>query len=363
MVTIRRFESLSLIRTKKTPYLIASFTVNKKRERKTTKETRIEPAWEVAMERYQAAKLRARGIEPEPTVGELVGNWVETHSLRRSASHVENLERFGRLHLGELADLKLSDATTERVERAQTAYLATHGKGTTELWRKYLRLLFKWAVARQMIKAIPWSIPRLKQQRKPSRMLPTDKVTAWVEEVDALTEHEPAIALVIRLMIGFGLRVSEACRARWEDLDFEHGIYMPAETKGREAQPRPVPYWLLENLRAIAQPHGYMVPTLEGRLVTRGRIQRVMDGASEAVDIPKLTPHKLRHTYATWMSEEGVPIQDIQAILGHKDIHTTVLYLGVDLSRVRRAQVTLAKRVQIPRLGIGSVPLSNTTRD
>ena len=97
-----------------------------------------------------------------------------------------------------------------------------------------------------------------------------------------------------------------------------------------------------------------MAPTLAGKPVTPGRVRRVFDVACAAVDIPRLTPHRLRATYATWLSEEGATIQDIQAALGHKDIRTTAGYLGLDLGRIAHAQRKIAARTGLGGRKCGS---------
>jgi integrase len=79
-------------------------------------------------------------------------------------------------------------------------------------------------------------------------------------------------------------------------------------------------------------------------------VKRTFDAACKAAGIQRLVPHRLRATYATWLSEAGVPIQDIQAALGHKDIRTTAIYLGVDLGRVAAAQRRVAART-----GLGGI--------
>ena len=364
MVTIRRFESLSLVRDPRTPYLHYRYSLpGAPRVQRSTKETVVRLAWDVAQVSYDSAKLRARGEEPEPNVGGLVREWVAAHRLGWSPSHVDNVERFGRLHLGQLAEVMISQASTRLVEDARNAFLESHAKSTANLWACYLRLVFKWAIKRRMIRMIPWQLPELKTKKRRVPRLPSSKTEDWLAEVDRLTEHEPAIGMVIRLMAGTGLRCSEARLSRWEWLDLEHEEYTPGDTKGGDAVARPLPCWLVDDLRQVAQVCGPMVPTLAGRFVTSGRVQRVMDLACEAVDIPRLTPHKLRHTYATWLSEEGVPIQDIQAVLEHKDIQTTARYLGIDLSRVRRGQDRLATRLKITRRKVGGMQGSNAQGD
>lgn len=356
-MSLRRFESLSLFRKAGSPYLHARWTLDEKRAQVSTKETRIEAAWTQALRLYQDAKKRARGEEPECTVGELARLWVMAHALLLSSDHVGAVERFGKRHLFNLADLLLSKVTTTEVEAARVAYLQNHAKRSANTWLTYLRLLFGWAIRRRMIRERPWQVRPLKVQSKPKQLLPVDKAADWLQAVDVLAAREPAIALAIRIMIGLGLRCeSEALNARWEWLDLERGTYTPGLTKGKEAWARPVPGWVVDLLRPVALPWGLIVPTAHGKALTPGRIQRVMDAACDSVGIPRLTPHCLRHTYATLLSEAGVPLQDIQRALGHKDIRTTANYLHVDMGRVAKGQARMADRLQITGRESGAEP-------
>ena len=84
-----------------------------------------------------------------------------------------------------------------------------------------------------MIRAMPFDVPEAKLKRKPKALIPTGKAADWLEEVRALTEHEPALYMVLVLMIGLGLRGGEARNARWEWLDLEREIYTPGAHEGR----------------------------------------------------------------------------------------------------------------------------------
>lgn len=321
----------------------------KRRQKSTNEPLRCNARAElVAQEAYEAAKLRARGDEPEPTLQELVDLWVHSHILCVSPSHVSNVERFGRLHLYGMASLRLTQINTRVVEEARLQHRESHAKTSANQWLTYLKMVCRWAIRRRMIRQLPFDVPELKIKRKPKRLLPSSRAEEWLEEVKALTEHEPVIALAIRLMLDLGLRGIEARAARWEWLDLERDTYTPGDTKGGEAWPRPVPKRLMSVLRSMALPFGPMLPTHKGRVVTAGRVKRVVDLACQACDIPRITPHRLRGTYATWLAEAGVPIQDIRVVLGHKDIRTTEGYLEVDLSRVRHAQDRIAHRHDSP---------------
>ena len=96
------------------------FQIGKKRIPRTTQEPlrNTAKAEARAQEIYQEALLRSQGKEPCPTLQEAFRLWVEhlAHVLSKSPSHIANMERCGRLHLGSLAGLRLNEVTTARVE-------------------------------------------------------------------------------------------------------------------------------------------------------------------------------------------------------------------------------------------------------
>lgn len=298
----------------------------------------------IALQDHAVAMARARGEEPEVRLQEAFLAWVEAHQGRKSASHLANVERFGRLHLGALADLWLSQVSTKAVEEAWSAFLATHAKSTGNQWLTYIRIVCKWCIRRKMIRSMPFDVKEEKVKRRPRPMLPTRKVVPWLAAVDRLTQKDPAPAMVARLLVGLGLRPSEGRQARWEWVDWDRLTYTPGLTKGGDVVPRPLPPWLVTYLRPRRKKAGLMVATRRGAVVSATTLGDVMERACEAVGIVRLTPHRLRATYATWLSEAGVPIQDIKAILEHKDIETTCIYLGIDLDRVRKGQEKVAQR-------------------
>jgi integrase len=331
------------------PFWQYRFWENGRQPQRSTRETNEAKAQRIADQAFHDAELRRRGEEPEPTVQVLTELWVEQFTPFLSTSHVGNVFRFGQLHLGPLKNLRLSQVTTRLAEEALKAYRTTHAQGSCVQWVTYLRLVYKWAIARNMIRTVPWALKIKRPKKVPKRRLPTRKTTPFFEVVDRLCQGEPGIALAIRIMTGLGLRGSEVRQGRWEWLDWERATYTPGGTKGGEAEPRPVPPWLLEELLPCHKVAGLLVATRDGKPLTVGRIQRVLDHACQEVDIPRLTGHRLRGTYATWLSEEHLPIQDIQLILGQKDIRTTAGYLETDRSRVVAAQARIAQKTGLDK--------------
>jgi integrase len=321
------------------------YTVDGRRIQRTTRETSRGAARDVAEEAYKAAVLRSRGEEPEPTLGALAEMWIQAHALVFSPSRIKTMEGFLRLHIEPLKTLRLQQLTTRRVEEARAAYLQGHGRESANLWLSCLRALVRWGIKRKMIRFVPWDVKPLKVQRKPKVLLPTAKAGAWMDAMEGLTQAEPGIFTAVALCIGMGLRISEAIEARWEWLDLERCTYTPGDTKGREAWERRVPEWLVGELQARAQVMGPIVLVRPGHPITESRVAYAMHKANQACGILHVTPHRLRGTYATWLSELGVPIQDIQRALGHKDVRTTMRYLEVNLMRVADAQILVGKRL------------------
>ena len=327
------------------------FQIAKQRRTRTTKEPlrNTAKAERVALDIHAKALMRSRGEEPEPTLGEAFAQWVihPDHVLSKSASHLANMERCGRLHLGRLAALKLTQVTNKELQDERGEFLKAHAISTANQWLTYIRIVCKWASSRGMIRVMPFTLGELKVKTPPKLFIPTNKAEDWLAEVDALTEHEPGIGMVLRLMIGLGLRGSEAREARWEWVDFEHEIYTVGRCKSGKPREVPIPPWILEDLKETAQPFGWMAATMAGKIVTPGRVKRVFEAACRAVDVPRLVPHRLRGTFATWMMENGAGIKEIQAALGHEDIRTTAVYLGMDLGRIAQAQRGAASKARL----------------
>lgn len=277
-----------------------------------------------------------------PTLGELAQAWLETHALIASPSHLAGVDAFRRLHLYHLGNIPIDGLTTTAIEEARNQHLRTHAASSVNHWLRIVRLLSNWAVHRGIIDRVPFKVKMLKLQRRPRVTLPVDLSGQWVEAIDAVASIPVRIA--IRLMLGMGLRESEASTARWEWLDLVRQTYTPGRTKGREADPIPVPAWLIDYLRPFWQPAGLMVVRSDGRPFARGFTRASIKGANTRIGIGGITPHRLRGTFATLLSENGAPVQVIQRVMRHKSPLTTIGYLEADLTHAARAQARIGEQ-------------------
>ena len=327
------------------------FQVDGKRIQKSTRETSRAKAQAVADEAFEDALLHSRGKERCPTLGELIPLWIESHELTAGPNHIRNVIGFGNHHLYGLKNLLLVDLSTGAVEAARNEYLLTHARTSANQWLTTLTLLVNWAIRRGMLKMRPWSVPSLKIQRKPRVILPMASTLGWIEAFNRLLTKDPGLETVLRLIMGLGLRVSEAVGARWEWLDWECRTYTPGrlladgqyKTKGGESVALPLVSWLFRYLESIRKPQGLIAPDPKGQPYCDAQVRRLMKRANLEAGTPGLTPHRLRGTYATMLSRAGVPYQDIQRAMRHKSVTTTIEYLEVDLSNIARAQEGIAQ--------------------
>jgi integrase/recombinase XerC len=320
------------------------------RVQRSTRERHHGRADAVARRAYDDAVLRSNGGEPVPTLRQLAADWQALHRPPAiSSAHARSVDVFIRLHMEPLADLPLNQLSTDVVERARNAHLTTHAPATANHWLRILKLLVNWGVRRNMLPRLPWKVPMLKVQKRPRAVLPLATAMTWFAALDHASRRTPGVARAVRLMFGIGLREMEAAGARWEWFDWERATYTPGETKGREAEPVPVPDWLLDYLAPLRQVEGLVAPRANGRQLPIGYARHAMQAANAKCLTKGITPHRLRGTFATLLSEQGVPVQTIQAILRHKSPLTTMAYLEKNMETAARGQRGIADKTGLAR--------------
>jgi integrase len=327
------------------------------RVQKTTGETVRRKADQVASDAYEAAKLRARGEQPCPTVSGLVSQWLESRPNNPSAAYVRSIETFGRCHLYDLAGMLLSEVRSSHVQEARKQHLLDHAPASANHWLSNLKMLFNWAVESRMIKLREWKVKLLRFQRKPKIILSPSDTMQWLEAVDHVASKH--MATIIRIALGTGLREMECAGARWEWFDWDAAIYRPGITKGKEAKPRPLPPWLVAYLKPKAKRQGWVAPAPKGEPFSPGHMRRVMMKANARVGIKGLTPHRLRGSYITQLLAAGVPPRDVQEAVGHADVRTTFGYSETNLDRVRVGQDEIAARAGMSGRKMGAPRHSN----
>jgi len=151
---------------------------------------------------------------------------------------------------------------------------------------------------------------------------------------------------MLELLYATGLRVSELCGIGISDLNLEMGV-LRATGKGNKQRVVPVGRSAVAAVRQYletARPRilkgrgsRYLFVTARGSAMTRQAFWTLLAGYGRRVGIFRnLTPHVVRHSFATHLLEGGADLRSVQTMLGHADISTTQIYTHVMRSRLRK---------------------------
>ena len=176
------------------------------------------------------------------------------------------------------------------------------------------------------------SLPSMKFPKKLPVVLSHDEVKQLVK-VPSLLRHR----LILALLYGCGLRRFELLNIKLPDVDLDRGMLHIREGKGRKDRYVPLGAHLCRGLRNYMQaerPYVWLFngKTNDGKLqqFSETGVQWVVKEAAKKSNIRKhVTSHVLRHTYATHLLEMGLDIMSLKDLLGHADIHSTLVYLHV----------------------------------
>lgn len=305
--------------------------------------------------REEAALLMIRPGEV-PTLTATYTGWKKEMSTTATAGHLKSVDSYWRLHLQPyLGYLPLSMVSTPAVENCRKAYLDGGGtEGGANSLLVALNALFGWAIRHRHIRMKPYEVKKLRVQQKPRPILPADLTPRFLREVDRA--KNPHVRTAIRLMVGLGLREEEALTARWEWLDLRRNTYTPGQTKGREAVRLDLPEWLSDHLKKLKhKPSGLLLPSdlldEEERETPHraGFTKKTIHRVSKALGIIGLTPHRLRATFATLHSDAGTPTPEVQRMLRHKNISTTMRYVETGRQSLIEAQRKVAEAMKLQK--------------
>jgi len=323
------------------------FRIHGKQYKGSTRARDMQTAKKVLEEKRQEAIL-GKSLHPleMPTVACLVKDWLNSRRSSASFKHLQSVEVVTRIWLlPSLGKQPIDQVTTGMILEARAKLLeAGRSIATANHFLRVVKLLWNHAVAAGYLEAVPFKIKTLKAQKKPRPTVPADRFQEFLTAVDSRA-HTPHVPVIIRVMLGLGLRESEALGMRWEWLS-DHKTYQVGRAKGKESRILPIPEWLWTALHAMPKTlSSWVFPAEDGAPHRPHYCKKVLQSVATELGMGNITQHRLRASFASLHAEGGTPLPEIKEMLGHKDISTTMIYVETTLDAKRRSQDALSQKL------------------
>jgi integrase/recombinase XerC len=229
-------------------------------------------------------------------------------------------------------------------------YAQNYTKSTTARKLATLRSFYKFLIRRGMLSVNPLSTIRTpKQEKRLPKCLDLDQVQKLLDapgDADLLSARDKAM---LEVLYSSGIRVSELVELEMSDLDLTEGV-LRVKGKGRKDRLTPIGSQAIKaiqryfDLRALdsrsqQSTHGTRVfLNKHGEPLSTRSVRRKLDKYLVQAGLdPGISPHTLRHSFATHLLNNGADLRSVQELLGHASLATTQLYTHVSTDRLRQA--------------------------
>jgi integrase/recombinase XerC len=252
--------------------------------------------------------------------------------------------------------------------RRYLAHLAERQYSRATMARKLatLRSFYKFLMRRSYVQSNPVAPIRTpKQEKRLPKCLTIDdvrKLLAMPDDGSLLGTRDRAM---LETLYSTGVRVSELCDLNLEDIDLVGGV-IHVRGKGKKERISPVGPTAVESIHRYLRirqanpksgsfdPKALYVNKHGKRLSTRS-VRRKLDKYLLAAGLdPSISPHTLRHTFATHMLNNGADLRAVQELLGHQSLSTTQIYTHLTTDRLREAYQSAHPRAETVGSGNGN---------
>jgi len=316
-----------------------------------------------------ASSKQTKATTPLPPEDPLLNRFFQHLAVDRGASaytqrnYRQSLLEFQSWHLEERQRAPVWTELQRDDFRSYLRYLGRHnlGRATVQLRFSALRSFYSYLIRQGQIAASP--IKNVSLPKTPKR-LPKFLTAQQIEDLlgaplkalpaDSGNEHERRHQVmlcrrdvaILETVYSCGLRISEVCGLLVQDIDFSERL---VRVRGKGKKERLVPigepavkaiqeYWNLRPQYPGAETSVFASGANAGRPISARDLQlRLKKYLALAGLDPSITPHKLRHSYATHMLDAGADLRSVQELLGHAHLVTTQVYTHVTTERLKKA--------------------------
>jgi integrase/recombinase XerC len=232
-------------------------------------------------------------------------------------------------------------------------YAQNYTKSTTARKLATLRSFFKFLIRRGVVSVNPLSTIRTpKQEKRLPKCLDLEQVQKLLDAPDDTELLGARDKAMLEVLYSSGIRVSELVELEMSDIDLQEGI-LRVRGKGRKDRLTPIGsqaikalqhYFDLRNADAKNQPQGGQQSATSrvflnkhGESLSTRSVRRKLDKyLVEAGLDPGISPHTLRHSFATHLLNNGADLRSVQELLGHQSLSTTQIYTHLTTSRMKQ---------------------------
>ncbi len=279
----------------------------------------------------------------------LITRFLDKIDLEKHAS--ENTLRAYRRDLTQLAEFLAAEQVTPQsltVLKIRKYLAQLHGQGLSRrtVARKLsaYRSFFRYLLQQGLVEENPFLLVRTPRQEKRLPLFLEE------EEVKILLEAPPADSVMgqrdramLEVLYSTGLRVSELCGMDIEDVDWSAGL-IRARGKGKKERLAPLGRYsetalrdyLMGSGRVAENGVGAVFLNRSGGRLTARSVRRILDKYIRQLGLDsRISPHTLRHTFATDLLVRGADLRTVQELLGHASLSTTQVYTHLSHEKLR----------------------------
>ncbi|MBA4417656.1 MAG: site-specific tyrosine recombinase XerD [Syntrophus sp. (in: bacteria)] len=265
-----------------------------------------------------------------------------SHLTTERGSSVHTIDAYNRdiLEFIQYQEFHSFPSLERRHMETYIGWLRQEGKKTRSIVRAIsaLRGFFTFLLTEGSIKKNP-----LEDVEIPKYITPIPQVLSEQEVVKLLnlpvgSRTSVRDKTILELLYATGLRVSELTKLKRSDVNLEAGFLIAS---GKRSKERVVPLGsysrdAIKSYIEEKKPKGSLLfPNARGGMLTRQAIWKILRKYGIKMEKNHLSPHTMRHTFATHLLEGGADLRSIQILLGHEDISTTQIYTHVDSKRLK----------------------------
>ena len=211
-----------------------------------------------------------------------------------------------------------------------------------------IRSFYRFLVYHDYIEQNPSELLEMPNKEKHlPQVLSVEEIDRLIASIDLSANEGHRNRAIIEMLYGSGLRVSELVNLKLSKIYFKEQ-YMLIEGKGSKQRLVPISpeadkwfhFWLEDRSHWDIKPECVDIAFVNryGRQLTRAMIFTLIRSLAEKAGITKtISPHTLRHSFATHLLQNGADLRIIQQLLGHESITTTEIYTHVDIQNLRNA--------------------------